>query len=229
MTKHKKQDAQNPGRSNPAKTSDLMSEVTEQFYKWRNLTPKYRTQAAQIVGPEITEHVLLLFQHKLHKEWRDSETHLWFSAWTDRLGVSGCVSVSRVRLGLALWVLQRLGNRRPDGGRICKRLRWQNKNAHWLIASKPSCLRGGAAKCFASESNAKTNKDHKDTTIRGTKVFFTRQYTKWHSCTHARLKMRVLFIQSQHFETRSFDLEDEPKCTSTQRWNEPARIPQSVW
>lgn len=85
----------------------------------------------------------------------DSGTHLWISVWTDRLGVSSCVSISRVRLGLALWLLQHLGNRRPDGGGICRRLRWHNRNAHWLIPRKQSCYSGGATKCFGWESNTK--------------------------------------------------------------------------
>lgn len=85
----------------------------------------------------------------------DSGTHLWLSVWTDRLGVSSCVSISRVRLGLALWLLQHLGNRRPDGGCVCQRLRWHNKNAHWLIQRKQSCYSGGATKCFGWESNTK--------------------------------------------------------------------------
>lgn len=86
---------------------------------------------------------------------KDSGTHLWFSVWTDRLRVSSCVSISRVRLGLALWLLQHLGNRRPDGGCFCQRLRRHNKNAHWLIARKQSCYSGGATKRFGGESNTK--------------------------------------------------------------------------
>lgn len=73
----------------------------------------------------------------------DGETHLRVSVLTDRLRVSSCVSISRVRLRLALWVLQHLGNRRPDGGCICECLRWHNKNAHWVIDRKQSCYKGG--------------------------------------------------------------------------------------
>lgn len=77
----------------------------------------------------------------------------------------------------------------------------------------------------------KANKHHKVTkkkTKKGNRSILqfgsliTRQFTKRYSCTQARLKMHMLFIQSQHFERRLFDLEDEQKCAGTQQWNEPA-------
>lgn len=155
---------------------------------------------------------------------KDSGTHLWLSVWTDRLWVSSCVSISRVRLGLALWLLQHLGNRRADGGRFCQRLRWHNRNAHWLIARKQSCYSGGATKCFGCESNTKPTNTTK-LLKKGNKSIFlfgsliTRQCTKRYTCTQARLKM---CMPSQHFERRLFDLDDEQKWTSTQQWNELA-------
>lgn len=122
---------------------------------------------------------------------KDSETHLRVSVLTDGFRVSSCVNVSRVRLGLALWVLQHLGNRRPDGGCIRKRLRWDNKNAHAFVARKQRCYNEGATKCFACESGTKTTNTTK-LLKKGTNLFLgcshfssliTLYCTKWCSCT----------------------------------------------
>lgn len=142
---------------------------------------------------------------------KDSETHLQFSVLTGRLRVSSCVSISRVRLRLALWVLQHRGNnRRTDGGCTCKSLRWHNKNPHWFIARRQSCYNGRAAKCFASNQTLNQKKSNKQTKLlKKMSIYFgcrhlgsliTLECRKLYSCTHARWKyMCALFIHSIHF------------------------------
>lgn len=128
---------------------------------------------------------------------KDSGTHLWFSVWTDRLWVSSCVSISRVRLGLALWLLQHLGNRRPGGGCFCQRLRWHNKNAHWLIARKQSCYNGGATKCFGCESNTKPT----DTTKLLKKKRQQKYSSVWlidHTAIHKTVYMHTGEVENVH-------------------------------